>query len=107
MNQLQKQEQTHYKARALGASQADIDRFERIAQMFGPRTTLPNMATYDTIWFVGLNCLAQGQPLIPTNAERWSGEVWLALCQVGAIRSWEVGPLFEIRQTAVALWVTE
>jgi hypothetical protein len=101
---LQKREERHLSARALGASDADIARFERVATAFGPRTMLPNSEAYDAIWFVGKNCLAQGRPLIPTNAERWAGEVWMRLCQLSIIRSWEVAPLFEIRTTAMTLW---
>jgi hypothetical protein len=100
----QKQEERHYKARVLKATDADIERFEKVAQQFGPCTSLQNSAVYDAIWFVGLNSLAQGRPLIPLNAERWAGEVWLALCNVGAIRSWEVGPIFELKQVAERLW---
>jgi hypothetical protein len=100
----QKQEERHYKARVLKATDADIERFEQVAQSFGPCTTLPNGEVYDAIWFVGLNSLAQGRPLIPQNAERWAEEVWLALCNVGVIRSWEVGPIFELKHVAEQLW---
>ncbi len=101
---LRKREETHHKARALGATDADIARFEYVAAAFGPRTTLPNSETYDAIWFVGLHGMAQGRPLIPTNAEHWAGEVWLHLCHFGITRSWDAGPLFEIRHVVTTLW---
>jgi hypothetical protein len=99
-----KQEETHLAARTLGASMEDIARFERVAQSFGPRTTLSNSDVYEAIWFVGINSLMQGRPIIPTSAEIWAGEVWFRLCNLMLIRSWEVGPMFEIKRTAEALW---
>ena len=99
-----KREERHLQSRALGAMEADITRFEHIAVAFGPRTTLPNDAVYAAVWFVGMNCLAQGRPLIPTHAEQWAGEVWRHLCHVGILRPWDVGPMFELRTAAEALW---
>lgn len=100
-------EERHYAARVLGATAADIARFEGVAQAFGPRTTMPNTEVYEAIWFTGLHWLKLGLPLIPTNAEQWAGAVWLSLCQVGAIRSYDPLPIFQIRETSIALWSME
>ena len=102
--QLKAREERFLQAYMLGASRADVERYERLAVAFGPRTTLPNTALYEAIWFIGKHRLGQGLPLIPTNAEHWAGELWLHCCHIGLIASWDVGSVVELRSTAVALW---
>lgn len=101
---LRKRDETHHKARVLGATADEIARYDQVARAVGPRTTLPNGEMYDAIWAVGLHALTQGRPLIPTNAEDWAGELWILLCNLHIIRFWDVVPLSEIRQTAVVVW---
>lgn len=56
------------KGRALGVSDATLERIDRCARFIGLRTTLPNTAIYNQVWSYALHRIAQGSDPLPSDA---------------------------------------